>query len=345
MSVPVRSRSVYIVSPLYDWGWFLLPPLLSVLAAAAISGTYLTEHRFWLSGKRFTPAGLFVGTLTSAHLAAVALRSHGNPRVRPRYPFRFLALPVLVFAAMMTSLWAVCVATVLVTFWDTYHSALQTFGLARIYDRNAGNDPAAGRWLDLGLNAILYIGPIVAGASMLAHFDSFETFEQVGSPLLSTVPARVQAAQGTIARAVLALGAAYLAAYLLAYARLWRRGYRPCLPKVFLLSTTGLVSIWAWGFNPWGQAFFIMNLFHAIQYLALVWWSEGRRIQSVVRLDATPARRALFALALFAGLGAYGFWAELVPNDDRLRWSMVQSVALLHFYYDGFIWSVRKRDI
>src|SRR5262249_40118661 len=104
-------------------------------------------------------------------------------------------------------------------------------------------------------------------------------------------------------------------------------------------------SIWAWGYNPWGQAFFIMNMFHAVQYLALVWWSEGRRLKSTLRMDRSRPRRASFALAFFGGVLAYGFWAEMVPNDDRLRSSIVQTVALMHFYYDGFIWSVRRRDI
>lgn len=345
MSERARTRSIYIAGPIYDWTCFLLPPILSLLAGAAISGTSLTEHRFWLFGKRFTPSGLAVGTLTSAHLVAVAFRSHANPRVLPRHRFRFLVLPLLVFGAMMTSLWAACIATVLVTFWDAYHSALQTFGLARIYDRNAGNDPAAGRWLDFGLNLILYLGPIVAGAAMLAHFQSFETFEQVGSAALSTVPARMQERHGAIARAVLAGGVVGLGLYVLGYARLARRGHKLCVPKVFLLATTGLVSIWAWGYNPWGQAFFIMNLFHAVQYLALVWWSEGRRLTSALGMHRSRPRRAAFALAFFGGVLAYGFWAEIVPDDDRLRWSVVQTVALMHFYYDGFIWSVRKEDV
>lgn len=335
-----EGRPIYIVSPLYDWAWFLLPPVLALAIGAALSQSWWTEHRFWLQGRRFTPSGLLVGTITGAHLAAVFFRSHANPKVFPRHRFRFLVLPVLAFAAMMSSAWAACVATVLVTFWDAYHSALQTFGLARIYDRNAGNDPRAGRWLDLGLNVLLYVGPIVAGATMLAHFGRFDVFEDVHSPALAAVPAHMAARHGTIARAVLAAGALYLGVYALGYLRLHRRGYRSSIPKVFLLATTGLVSIWAWGFNPWGQAFFIMNLFHAVQYLALVWWSEGRRLGR-----GSPLARAAAGCALLGGLMAYGLWSELVPNDDRLRWSIVQTVALMHFYYDGFIWSVRKSDI
>jgi hypothetical protein len=336
----------YIVGPGYDWLFFLLPPLFSLALGWAVSGTRIADGRFWLGGRRFTVAGLVVGALTSAHLVAVFYRSHAHPGVFPRHRFRFLALPALAFAAMMTSAWAVCVVTVLVTFWDVYHSALQTFGFARIYDRNAGNDPRTGRWWDFGLNVLLYVGPVVAGACMLPHFQRFDVFEEVQAAGLASIPARMQAHHGTLARVVLGLGALYVAAYVVAQVALHRAGrHKLCLPKVFLVSSTGLVSIWAWGFNAWGQAFLIMNLFHAIQYLALVWWSEGRRLGRTLRLDRSRARRALFACLFFGAVLAYGLWAELVPDSDRARWSIVQTVALMHFFYDGFIWSVRKRAI
>lgn len=339
------QRSAYIVGPLYDWAWFLLPPVVSLVIGALISGSWWTDHRFWLQGRRFTPSGLLVGTLTGAHLVAVFFRSHANPRVFARHRIRFLALPVVALAAMLASAWAAAITAVLVMLWDAYHSALQTFGLARIYDRNARNDPSAGRWLDHGLNVLFYLGPIVAGATMLAHFQRFDAFEDVQSRALASVPVHMAAWQGVISRAVLAAGALYLAVYIAGYIRLHRRGHHLSVPKVFLLSTTALVSICAWGFNAWGQAFFVMNLFHAVQYLALVWWSEGRRLRRSARADGSSLRSAAFAIAFFGAVLAYGLWSELVPNDDRLRWSLVQTVALMHFFYDGFIWSVRRSDI
>ncbi len=56
--------------------------------------------------------------------------------------------------------------------------------------------------------------------------------------------------------------------------------------------STGLVSIYTWGFNTWGEAFFIMNVFHAVQYFGIV---------------------------------------------------LVMSI--MHFWYDGFIWSVQKKQV
>ncbi len=341
----VGARSPYIAGRRFDWAFFLLPPLVSLAIGALIAGTSFAEHRFWLAGKRATGSTVLLGVLVNAHLIAVVARSHLNADVFRRHRVRFVLVPIALFAAMMLSMWAVAIVAVLVVFWDVYHSALQTFGLARIYDRNAGNDPQVGRRLDHGLNLLLYAGPIVAGATMLPHFIRFEAFEDVDATFFTRVPALLQSNQRYFTWAILVGGTLYAAYYVIAYARLRAQGHRISPHKVFLLATTGLCSIWVWGFNPWGQAFFIMNVFHAVQYLALVMWSEGALLQRRLRLDRARFGKPL-AIALFLGCAfAYGTWAELVRDDDRVRWSLVQVVALMHFFYDGFIWSVRKKQV
>jgi hypothetical protein len=338
-------RSPYIAGRAFDWAFFLLPPLVSLLIGALIAGTSFADHRFWLAGKRATGATVLLGVIVNAHLVAVVARSHLNPGVFRAHLPRFVLVPLALFAAMMASLWAVVIVAVLVVFWDVYHSALQTFGLARIYDRNAGNDPAVGRRLDLGLNLLLYAGPIVGGAAMLPHFGKLAIFEDVDATFFTRIPAFMAGNQRYLTWAVLVSGTIYAVIYVAAYARLRARGYRISFHKVFLLATTGLCSIWVWGWNPWGQAFFIMNLFHAVQYLALVGWSEGASLRRRLRLDGVRLGKPLAIAALLGCAIAYGAWTELVRDDDRVRWSVVQVVALMHFFYDGFIWSVRKQHV
>lgn len=340
-----KARSAYIAGPVYDWIFFLLPPIASVLVGALISGTWLANDRFWLAGKRVTWSTLLLGIVVHAHLVAVFVRSHLNPDVFPRHRFRFLVVPIAAFAAMMTSMWAVVIATVLVTFWDVYHSALQTFGLGRIYERNQGNDPTALRRLDLGLNLLLYAGPIVSGATMLVHFQKFELFADVDALFLAEIPVAMATHQRHVAWAVILGGALFLAYYVLAYVRLARRGHVVSFPKVFLLATTGLCSIWAWGWNPFGQAFLIMNLFHAVQYFGLVWWSERRVLVRRLRLQQFRFGAPIAAAVFVSVTLAYGALAEIESDGSRALWSLVQTVALMHFFYDGFVWSVRKRQI
>ena len=81
------------------------------------------------------------------------------------------------------SIWAMVIGSVLATFWDVYHSSLQTFGLGRLYDKIAGNDPRVGRRLDIALNLYIYAGPIAAGATLMDHVDDFAEFKAVSSAL------------------------------------------------------------------------------------------------------------------------------------------------------------------
>lgn len=339
------ARSPYIVSRGYDWAFFLLPPLLALALGMLIAGTPLSERKFWLDGRKLTWAALLSGSLTHAHLAAVFFRSHGNPDILRHYPIRTLVAPLLLFAAMMASKEVIVCATVLAVFWDVYHSGLQTFGLARIYDRNQGNDPAVGRRLDWWLNHLLYAGPILGGATMLVHFRSLEAFEDVGATLFAAIPAQMKAHHRAITWTVAFGGALFLVYYVLSYWRLHRQGYRVSPQKIFLLATTGFCSIVAWGFNHWGQAFLIMNFFHAVQYLGLVWWSEGERLRRRLRLGGLRAGAPITVAVFLGALLFYGYSAEMAPSDERALWSVAQTVALMHFWYDGFIWSVRQKQV
>lgn len=336
------KRSRYIAGAAYDWTFFLLPPLVALLLAGILAAAAAADDRFWLGASRTTPVALALGVLVHAHLLAVVFRSHGNTAVFRSHPWRFTAVPIAVFVATWASIEVAVVATVVVTLWDVYHSAMQTFGLARIYDRNAGRDPHAGRAWDIGLNLVMYVGPILGGASLVAHLVPLSDMDEaLGIGLLATLPLAAEAHGGALALGALALGAAYVACYVVQALRR-ARGDRAPFTKVWLLSSTALVSLVAWGFNPWGQAFFIMNLFHAVQYLGLVWTTEGRRLHR--RLLPSLPRAAVIGMFL-APLVGYGWVAETAHSDDRALWSLAQTVALMHFWYDGFVWSVRKDSV
>ncbi len=116
---------------------------------------------------------------------------------------------------------------------------MQTFGLGRIYDARQGNPPALGRRLDLGLNLLLYVGPILAGATLLDHLTPFAAFENVGAVVFRQVPVHAEAHQAALARGLLIGGSLYLVVYVLGYLRLRRQGYRVSPQKVFFFFVTG----------------------------------------------------------------------------------------------------------
>jgi hypothetical protein len=338
-----RRPSPYLVGPIYDWVFFLLSPLLSLLIGIAISGTAFTDHVFTLASRSTTGVKLLMGTIVHAHLVAVFFRSHGNPTIRGLHPVRFFLIPVLLFILIRASDWIGVTSTIVVMFWDVWHSGAQTFGFGRIYDRNAGNPPELGRRLDYWLNHLLYAGPILGGVTLVDHLIMLEGYHDLGTTLFCAIPARAPGWQRYLAWIVLGLGTVYLAYYLYAYVRMHRQGYRVSFLKVFLTITTGACSIYSWGFNSWGEAFFIMNLFHAIQYLALVWATEQRQMARL--LGKVGRYKALVGVTYLGAVLAYGLGAELTELDLRTLWTVTIVVSILHFWYDGFIWSVAKRQI
>ncbi len=337
------ARSPYIVGPRYDWAFFLAPPLAAMAVGLLISGTSLTMAPLTDDGS--TASSIFIGILIHAHLVAVFVRSHGNGEVRRRHPVRFFVVPVLLFAAILASEVVAVACMIVATFWDVWHSGAQTFGFARIYDRNAGAGGDEGRALDFWLNQLLYAGPILAGATLMEHvivLEEVEIFDGGLSDFLVLVPAEVDAFSGTLTWIVVLGGAAFLAYYVWAQRRR-RRSASPL--KIYLLASTAFCSIVTWGFNPWGEAFFIMNAFHAVQYLALVWAVEGSRMTGGLRLDRVPFGRWLALAAFLGGVLLYGCAAELVDPELETFWALTMVVSLMHFWYDAFLWSVQKKHV
>lgn len=344
-NAPSSSPSPYIVGPAYDWCLFLLPPVLSLLIGIGISDTAFTRTEFEFHGWEVTASSVLIGIVIHAHIFVVFFRSHGNASIFETHRFRFVVVPLLLFGAMVFSSWVLVACSVLATFWDVYHSGLQTFGFGRLYDKKQGNSSEAGRTLDLWLNSLLYAGPIVGGATMMAHFEDFNEFESVGATFFTHVPVFMETHQVWFAYGLIGFGTLFTVYYLLSYLRLQREGYQFSWLKTWLYASTGLTSIYTWGFNSFGEAFFIMNLFHAVQYFGLVWGSEKRNLAQVFKLAnrkmAAPLTLALF---LFPAI-AYGYLVESLDADITPLLAMTLTVSLMHFWYDGFIWSVRKKQV
>src|SRR6185295_15174114 len=168
----LTDRSRAIGGPLFDalcfWGAPLLASLFVWLwASFALALPAAAGH---------AAIALLIGAvaiLTFAHLIAVVPRAYFNREVFAANRRRLTLVPVLLVAALFLSPAILVLGTLLVVFWDVHHTAMQNFGLGRIYDMKAGNDAHALRRTDLMLNWALYVGPLAAGASLLSHFAGF----------------------------------------------------------------------------------------------------------------------------------------------------------------------------
>jgi hypothetical protein len=340
-----RLAAGYIVSPLYDWAFFIGAPLIALALGLLLSRTAWNEAGAAFDYRK-SWVDFGIGVFIFAHLVIVIFRSHLNPRVFRLHRLRFTLVPLALFAAMMSSNWILISCSVLATFWDVYHSGMQTFGLCRIYDARAGNPPRQGRTLDWILNLYLYAGPIAAGAALMPHMRDFDQFGELGAVFFTAIPAHAESNAQILSWLVIGTGLPFLGLYVWRYWRLHRAGYEVSPQKIAILTATGLCSIWAWGFNPFGMAFFIMNFFHALQYFAIMWWAEKGNISRILGCEGRSwARPAALLVLLVVGL-AYGIVAEQADIDTHTHlFALFLLVSLMHFWYDSFIWSVARKQI
>src|SRR5262249_22305867 len=149
--------------------------------------------------------------------------------------------------------------------------------------------------------------------------------------------------QQVLAAAILAVGVPFVLYYFYSYWRLQERGYRVFLQKVWLLVITSAVSIYCWGFRSFIGAFLVMNFFHALQYFAIVAFTENRNLSQLFRVSGFSYGGLLVVFWVVSFCLVYGLWSGFFASGD---WSMslVTTTSLMHFWYDGFIWSVKKKQ-
>lgn len=341
------ARKGYIVGPVYDGLFFIGSPLLALLLGYGVAYTPDLRQPVLVGGTVQRTSDIAISVIIFAHLFLVFFRSHGNSRIFKMYPYRFTLVPLALFLACWLSTDVLVVTTVVAVWWDVYHSGLQTFGLGRIYDARAGNDPEVGRRLDYFFNLFLYAGPILGGAVLMDHLREFDGFNNPNVHLMffAKVPIHVAPLTHSLTWAVLGITIPFLLYYLWAYRRLHQRGYKISWQKVTLFVLTSLVSVIAWGFNSFGQAFLIMNFFHAWQYFAIVWWSENQNLSQVFRMSKLRFGKWLTFLIVFGSAGAFGWWTTVSDGERPALFAASIVVSIMHFWYDGFIWSVRKKQI
>lgn len=342
----LKDSRHYLISPLADWIWIVSSPLWAALLGYLVFS--LDWHRYQLSfqGVVFTTVPiLLLNALIHAHLALSFWRTHVNESIHQRFKFR---LNLFLFSCLFLSLIRLeflFLILILATFWDVYHSSLQTFGFGRIYEVKSSGDSRVQRREDFILNLLIYFGPVVSGATMLAHFDSFLDYRGLGQHLLYTVPFLTQEYSQSLFQVWLFTLILFLIFYFSSsYQRFQSSENDFPYNKYLLYLITGIVSIWAWLFHPFGEAFLIMNVFHAIQYFAMIYKSEKNQLAQKLNTSNPVLILSVISLpVLVYGVFIHlGLESSLKDSSILILLAVSNTVAVHHFYADSFIWSVRN---
>ena len=105
----------------------------------------------------------------------------------------------------------------------------------------------------------------------------------------------------------------------------------------------GTGSILAWGFNSFGMAFLIENFFHAWQYYAMIYWSEKSAVAK--RFNLNKKKASLAVILILIALSVFLMFFVGFFQKTQLTISFLLIISLCHFWFDGFIWSVKKKHV
>lgn len=305
---------------------------------------------FLLARTEWTAAqiGLVVGSFGAmGHHLPGLMRAYGDRDLFRRFRLRFILAPLVIATLCMVSArWELSGVVLLTYLWGVWHGMGQTYGFARIYDAKIKSFDSLTARLDQGL-CIAWFGAAVL-FSPTRMTTLLDLLYRSRGPFLSA-----EWLDGL--RLVWAIGTAGVTALVLANVVLrWRRA-RPLSPVKLLLLASSFAFFWYCSVMVdniiVGNALF--EVFHDVQYLSIVWLFNRSRVEKDQRVGIFTRflfRRSAVLVGVYLGLvllyGSLGYIGDGIPTtmlNNPLQNLIVLS-ALLHFYYDGFIWKVRERS-
>lgn len=344
---PAIFPSLWILGPKRDLALFVLTPLLIIPAWLAIRGRVPLE----------TLSLYVLGLGGFGHHLPGFVRAYSDPDLFRRYRLRFTLVPALLIGACalysFLDLNALVCATVL---WGTWHGAMQINGFMRIYDSKAKSIAPATARLDAWLCISLFGAAILHSPAKL--FSLVSQFYASGGflvPPAAFAAFRTAWDAGTILTAVL---------FAVNLRRQWKAGVPPSPVKLMVMAS----SFAFWWFctvslNNLVLGIVLWEIFHDVQYNALVWLFERSRVDRNLNVGRAerllfgrgPIRPAFYALLILAYgcIGIVSSFGDINMPEKTLmgngagNWLLRITIAsaMLHFYFDGFIWKVRERNL
>jgi hypothetical protein len=329
--------SAWMVSPAVDL-------LLFVGVTLTTLGPWIASDLLGISGSFVLVA---VACVNGPHLVSTWTRVYMLRRERFRRPFHYCLIPGLLaaFAILSSARDGLRLVHSVIFYWASWHFVSQSWGVLKIYQRKHGAVGTPEGWLE---KALVYLP---AGYFVMRRLRT-GPWELFGSEIYHpTPPWALVSAVGAL---IVALAVAYS---LLGLARR-RRGEQvvPIRPAYLIFNALGFFVPYA-VINDGTSAFAAAALWHAIQYVAIVWLYNRRRYAGRSDPDAplvawcSQPGRALAYIALLAG-GAGGVYAIafLVAWAAGFRFEQFaiavwSALTLGHYYLDGVIWKFDRYDL
>jgi tetratricopeptide (TPR) repeat protein len=337
VSAAGRKPNFWILDSWRDLVLYVCTPLLLVPIFIAAQGLWAAEDIY-----------LFVAAFGAmGHHLPGMIRAYGDRALFQRFRWRFICAPIfLVLVCAAFSLWDLKGIVLVAFVWGVWHGMMQTYGFCRIYDAKVGSFAEFTRRLDFALCGIWFATAVLLSPQRMT--DTLESYYAAGGPLIP--PNLLRAGQ----QGLLALAFAVSGIFLVNFVWMWMQGKRPSPVKLVLLVTS--ISFWWYCNNIVASVLVgiaLFEVFHDVQYLSLVWIYNRKRVESDSSIGGFMRfvfRRSGALVGVYVGLVlAYGGLSLSksyvgIEAVKRILTGVVTASALLHFYYDGFIWKVREKS-
>ena len=338
-AVPAAAprRNLWILDSWRDLILYVCTPLLLVPMFVLAQARWRAEDIY-----------LFVAAFGAmGHHLPGMIRAYGDRALFQRFKWRFIFAPIFLVVVCVMFFWWDLKGIVLVAFiWGVWHGMMQTYGFCRIYDAKVGSFAALTRRLDFALCGIWFATAVLLSSQRMT--DTLDSYYSAGGPFIP--PGLLRGVQQGAFALALAVAGVFLANFIW----MWVCGKRPNPVKVVLLITS--ISFWWYCNNIVASVLVgiaLFEVFHDVQYLSLVWIYNRKRVEtdsSIGGFMRFVFRRSGSLVGLYVGLifayGALGYFKSSIGIDPikRILTGVVTASALLHFYYDGFIWKVREKS-
>ena len=332
MAPPVQP---WLVSRGYDLAIYAASPLWGALLVLAL-GRVVEPVRLWF---------LLNIALTAAHYGPTWLRAYADKEERARNRWSLVLFPLAVIAFAWWTRDRPEVLAFITFVWDRWHAVMQNYGFMRLYDAKAGTSaPGRGR-RDFAVLWTLSLLLLALNMGLLAPL--LTALASVGlTPVASATAITVL----RIACALLALAAVVrwiIDARSVRGPQIARFAFLGCLLAGHLLmnTTTNIFLLSAQE-----------KVYHSIQYVALTWHFSRRRADKAT-VDVTggvfrgvfaPSRWPLYLGLTVVWTAAVYFANEAIGGGGHgpgLFTSLIGALALCHYYFDSFLWRVRRPEV
>jgi tetratricopeptide (TPR) repeat protein len=345
MNGTLASNRLWILNPWGDLALFVLPPLWILVLIWAVQTR--------------VDIGSFGNTLLAVggigHHLPGFIRAYTDPLLFRRFRTRFLLAPLFLIGICVVFTFLDLQSLKLVlALWGMWHGAMQINGFLRIYDSKVGSISPATAWLDWAMCLVWFAGGLLHSDSRLLPIFTF--FYDAGGP---AVPPQIFI---LFRHAWDLCAVGVTVAFGINAWRQTRAGKAPNPVKYLLMAAS--IGFWWYAMVHLDNlliALVLFEIFHDVQYNALVWVYNRRRVSQKLTASSVEtflfqpafARFAVYALLVLAygAVGSVTDYAKLqnptlsaAIGSGHFWTSLFMASALLHFYFDGFIWRVREGD-